>query len=402
MTPPLWLLIPFALLLLSLALGPLLAPQYWKSHRHQALVVLVIALPSFLWLVNAAPHDLQHALQEYGSFIALLGALYVAAGGVALTGDLAATPRINTTFLAVGAVLASVIGTTGASMMLIRPFLHTNAERDHTAHLTLFFIVIVSNCGGLLTPLGDPPLFLGYLHGVPFFWTLRLFPYWAITIGALLLMFYGWDRRAYARESARALARDAGAIIPLRLHGKISLCCLGGVVGSVFAPTPWRELFMVALATISWCAGSRAARRHNQFSWHPLQEIALLFAGIFITMTPALLLLTQYGTQRGVTTPGQFFWLTGALSSLLDNAPTYLTFFSLAHGTESSTKILEAISVGAVFFGANSYIGNGPNLMVKTIAEHRGFQTPTFFGYILRAALILFPIYAFIHWRFFW
>lgn len=397
---PLWTALPFVVLLLAIALGPVVAPHFWESNRNKALVGLLVSIPALVWLLPNAPKGLLHTLEEYAAFIALLGSLYVISGGIAISGDLRATPRVNSLFLALGAVLASLIGTTGASMILIRPFLRTNSERKNTAHLPLFFILIVSNCGGLLTPMGDPPLFLGYLLGVPFFWTLRLFPHWLFVVGSLLLIFYLGDRWAYRRESRQALREDRVSVEPLRLQGWSNLLFLGGVLYGIFLPSPWREVLMVHMGLLAYFLGSKGARSHNRFTWHPIVEIVILFAGIFITMVPALMLLKQHGTEFGITEPWQFFWLTGSLSALLDNAPTYVTFLSLAQSlglpggvAGVPEKILEAISVGAVFFGANSYIGNGPNFMVKAIADHSGFKTPSFFAYMGYAALILLPLY---------
>ena len=243
-----------------------------------------------------------------------------------------------------------------------------------------------------------------YLRGVPFFWTLRLLPHWAIVVGLLLLIFYLWDRRVYRRETKKALKKDRLSIEPLRLQGWRNLLFLGGVLYGFFLPAPWREILMVHMGFLAFFFGSKTARNHNRFTWRPIVEIAILFAGIFITMVPALMLLKQHGPEFGITKPWQFFWLTGALSALLDNAPTYVTFLSLAQGlglpgevVGVPEKILEAISLGAVFMGANSYIGNGPNFMVKAIADHSGFKTPSFFLYMVYAGVVLLPIYAIIH-----
>ena len=293
-------------------------------------------------------------------------------------------------------------------MKLIRPFLKTNSERKITAHLPVFFIFVVSNCGGMLTPLGDPPLFLGYLRGVPFFWTLKLFPIWAFTIGALLAIFFIWDSRAHRHETRKALAADRTHIQPIRLMGWSNVLFLGGVLYSVFLPSPWREILMIHMALLSLFFGSKKARHHNQFTWGPILEVAILFAGIFVTMVPALMILGERAAAFGVREPWHFFWLTGILSSFLDNAPTYLTFLSLGQGLHLPadlvgvpTKILEAISAGAVLMGANSYIGNGPNFMVKAIVDHAGFKTPSFFGYMWYAAKVLVPLYLLVHLIFF-
>ena len=405
---PLWSALPFILLLLAIAILPLVTPHFWQHDRNKGLVVLLLSLPVLVFLWREEPAAIFHTLHEYISFICLLGSLFVISGGISLRGDLLATPKVNTMFLAVGAILANLIGTTGASMVLIRAFLKTNSERKNTPHLPVFFIFVVSNCGGLLTPLGDPPLFLGYLRGVPFFWTLKLFPIWATMIGALLTVFYFLDRRAYRRESRKDLRLDRTHIQPLRLHGSVNLLFLGGVLYGVFLSSPWRELLMIHMALLSLFLGPKTARHENRFHWGPIVEVALFFAGIFVTMVPALMLLKEHGPEFGVTQPWHFFWITGTLSSFLDNAPTYLTFLSLGQGLGMAgdvvgvpSAILKAISVGAVFMGANSYIGNGPNFMVKAIADIYGFRTPSFFGYMLYAAKILVPMYLLITLIFF-
>lgn len=408
MTTPLWTAIPFACLLLSIAILPLVAHHFWESNRNKGIIAVLLSIPVLFWLIQHEPAAIGHTLTEYASFVCLLGSLFVISGGIAITGDLEGTPKANTILLAIGAVLANFIGTTGASMVLIRPYLKTNSERKVTAHLPVFFIFVVSNCGGLLTPLGDPPLFLGYLRGVPFFWTLKLFPVWLVTIALLLAIFLVWDSWAHRHETKKALAADRAHVRPIRLMGWRNVLFLGGVLYGVFLPTPWRELLMIHMAVLSILIGSKTARHYNRFTWGPIIEVAVLFAGIFVTMVPALMILEQQAPAFGVREPWQFFWLTGILSSFLDNAPTYLTFFSLGQGLRLPadivglpTKILEAISVGAVLMGANSYIGNGPNFMVKAIADHSGFKTPSFFGFMGYAVMVLTPIYAVVHLIFF-
>ncbi len=405
---PIWTAIPFVCLLLCIAIFPLAAPKLWESNRNKAFVAFLISLPILFWLVRHEPIAIFHTLKEYFSFICLLASLYVISGGIAVTGDLQGTPRANTFLLAIGAVLANLIGTTGASMVLIRPFLRTNTERKVTRHLPVFFIFIVSNCGGLLTPLGDPPLFLGYLRGVPFFWTLRLFPLWVVMIALLLLIFYIWDRIAYDRETAASIKADKSHVEPICIKGSLNFIFLIGVLCAVFFPTPSRELVMIIMALLSYFLGTKSARHYNLFKWGPIIEVAVIFAGIFITMVTALMLLKQYALEFGLVKPWQFFWATGALLGFLDNAPTYLTFLSVAQGLNLSPDIvgvpahfLVAISVGAVFMGANTYIGNGPNFMVKAIADHTGFKTPSFLGYMGYAACILFPLYLLVHFIFF-
>jgi Na+/H+ antiporter NhaD/arsenite permease-like protein len=403
LTAPLFTVVPFALMLLAIAVLPLVAGHFWDSNRNKAIVSTLLAVPMAVYLAGVYPEGLRHSTVEYISFIALLGSLYVVAGGVHVSGDLRATPRNNVLLLLAGGVLANLAGTTGASMLLIRVFLRTNSERRKTAHLPFFFILIVSNCGGLLTPLGDPPLFLGYLRGVPFSWTLSLTPYWLVAMTYLLGLFYWFDARAYAHEAAPDLARDDLEVRPLRVAGAFNFVLLGLVVAAIFMPTPARELAMLVCALVSLLLSPKEPRRLNEFSYGPIVEVAVLFAAIFVTMVPALALLEARGAELGLHAPWQFFLVTGALSSVLDNAPTYLTFFSAAQGLGLTSTgltvagvpeaLLSAISVGAVFMGANTYIGNGPNFMVKAIAEHSGYAMPSFFGYAGRAILVLAPVY---------
>lgn len=401
---------PFIILLVAIALLPFFFPHFWEKNRNKGLVAFILAAPTTFHLLSAHPEWLVHTLREYTAFIILGGALYVVAGGIDLEGDLKATPWINTTFLAIGSVLASLVGTTGASMVLIRVFLKTNQERRHTGHLPLFFIFIVSNMGGLLTPIGDPPLFLGFLRGVPFFWTLiHLFPIWALSNGILLVLFFLIDSRAYQKETPADLKKDAAAIEPLNLAGGINFLLLLGVVAGVFLPTPARECEMVVMALASVWLTPKKVRKNNGFNFHPLIEVATLFAAIFITMVPSLELLRFYAPQLGIVKPVHFFWFSGALSSFLDNAPTYLTFFSLAQGLHLpgpdiagvAPAILAAISAGAVMMGANTYIGNAPNFMVKAIADKAGFKTPSFIRYMFYSFLFLTPIYLLITFVFF-
>lgn len=402
---PLLAVLPFAAVLAGIAILPLAAPGFWDRNRNKALFSVLLAAPVALWLQLRTPGLLLHTAREYVSFLCLLGSLFVVAGGVHLAGDLRATPRVNTAILGIGAVLASVLGTTGASMLLIRLLLRTNAERRHTRHIPFFFILLVSNAGGLLTPLGDPPLFLGFLRGVPFGWTLRLLPIWLAAVAYLLALFYWTDRRAYARESAADLAKDVANLEPLRIFGRSNLLWLAVIVFSVFLASPVRELVMVAAAGASMLMGDRSAREKNAFHFGPIAEVAILFAGIFVTMAPALLLLEQKGPALGLVAPWHFFFVSGALSSVLDNAPTYLTFLTTAQSTASAlglaadivsvpASLLAAVSAGSVLMGANTYIGNGPNFMVKSMAESSGYRMPSFGRYALTAILILSPVYA--------
>jgi Na+/H+ antiporter NhaD/arsenite permease-like protein len=405
----LWVL-PFAALLLAIAVLPLLAARFWDSNLRKLVVSFVLGVPVLGLYLSHHPQALVHAGLDYASFIVLLGSLFVISGGVLLDGDLPATPRTNTAFLAAGSVLASLLGTTGASMLLIRPLLRTNSERKHVTHTVVFFIFLVSNIGGCLTPLGDPPLFLGYLQGVPFAWTLRLAPAWALATGLVLLVYFGWDTRAYARESTADRRLDRLAVKPLRVAGGENLLLLLGIVAAAaFLAAPWREAAMVGLALLSLRRTDPGLRKANHFSFHPILEVAAVFAGIFLTMLPALDLLRARGAALGVRAPWQFFWATGALSSFIDNAPTYLTFLALAQGLGQEGQvvgvphsILVAISLGAVFMGANTYIGNGPNFMVRSIAEGRGVKMPGFLGYMAYSGTVLLPVFGIVTAVFFW
>jgi Na+/H+ antiporter NhaD/arsenite permease-like protein len=405
---PFFLVLPFLLMLLSIAILPLTLVHWWEKNANKALIALALGLPIaayFLFQGEAGWRSVHHALVEYVEFIILLGSLYIISGGIVLQGNLRATPLVNSCFLGLGTLLASLMGTTGASMLLIRPLLHTNAERRHVQHTVVFFIFLVSNIGGCLTPLGDPPLFLGYLRGVPFAWTFSLWPAW-FGLSAVLLVVYGvWDTVLYARETAFARQRDRALIVPLRVRGSVNFLFLGLVVLAVAAvSTPWRSLLMLAAALGSLMVGKPALRAANKFSYAPIIEVAVLFIGIFLTMIPALELLRHHSGTLGVDTPAKFFWSTGVLSSFLDNAPTYVTFFEAARSQTSSAMEgpivagvrevwLQAISLGAVFMGANTYIGNGPNFMVKAVAEDAGVKMPSFFGYMCYSGLILLPLF---------
>ena len=429
---PLWSVVPFVGLLLSIALLPMVAAHWWHHTKNQFLVALGWAAPVFAWLAytaatdhgtlgHDAQHGLQHAVAEYVSFIALLGSLYVISGGILLRGDLEGKPLINTAFLAVGSVIANVIGTTGASMLLIRPVLRTNSERKHTWHIPLFFIFLVSNIGGALTPIGDPPLFLGYLRGIGFWWTLQnLWHIWLPTVILLLIMFFVLDTMQYRKEPKSAIREDSDNVVPLSIEGNLNFLLLAGVIASVLLLSPdaevhdfrhWyaREIAMFALTGASMVLTPRAIREGNDFNWNPILEVAALFMGIFVAMIPATVLLQANGAALGVTEPWQYFWATGSLSAFLDNAPTYVTFAAMACGTyefcetaeqlgplsthAESIRVLVAISLGSVFLGAGSYIGNGPNFMVRAIAEQSGYRMPSFFGYCAYAAAFLGPVF---------
>jgi Na+/H+ antiporter NhaD/arsenite permease-like protein len=310
--PSLFWVAPFAALLLGIAVLPLAAPHFWESNRNKLLVSAVLGLPVLALYAMHQPGAIGHMFEDYASFMILLGSLFVISAGVVLDGDLRATPRVNTIFLGLGALAASFVGTTGASMLLIRPLLRTNSERHRTVHTVVFFIFLVSNIGGSLTPLGDPPLFLGYLQGVPFTWTFGLLPEWLFTTGLLLAIYYAWDSRAISREDPPSLRADEAYTEPLRIQGKENLVWLAGIVASAaFLHAPWRELAMVTLAGISLARTPKALHEANHFSFHPMIEVAAVFAGIFATMIPALDLLREHGSQLGVAHEWQYFWATG-------------------------------------------------------------------------------------------
>jgi Na+/H+ antiporter NhaD/arsenite permease-like protein len=439
---PFWVL-PFVLLLLSIAVLPLVAEHWWHKNRNKAVVAALFAIPVAAYLLAIGPATrhastaaLRHEVEQYFSFIILLWALYTVSGGIVLRGDIQGRPLTNASFLALGAVLANLIGTTGASVLLIRPVLRINSQRRNRAHLPVFFIFLVSNLGGLLTPLGDPPLFLGFLNGVDFFWTLSLWPQWLVANGVVLAVFFVWDSWAYQGEAPAELAADAQQVEPLRVHGLQNLLFLAGILAAVLLQSPqvgrglqswlnqffacpdltlhrpWGELTMIAMGLLALLLTPRANRRANGFSWGAIVEVAVLFAGIFVTMVPALELLkghgAAWGKDLGLTEPAHYFWMTGLLSSFLDNAPTYLVFANMAAAgnelgwlTANKPAILAAISCGAVFMGANTYIGNGPNFMVKAIADSAGYKTPSFFGYMLYSGLVLLPTFALVTYLFF-
>jgi Na+/H+ antiporter NhaD/arsenite permease-like protein len=434
--------IPFAGMLLSIAILPLAAPKLW--HHHFGKIALGWALLFLLPFaaaagVGTAGAALVHALlAEYLPFIILLTALYTAAGGIYLRGNLHGTPALNVAIMAVGAVLASLMGTTGASMLLIRPLIRANDHRRHTAHVVVFFVFIVANIGGSLTPLGDPPLFLGFLKGVEFTWTMsHLAAPMVFCVAVLLVVFYALDSWFLKREGHPPRPDPTPDTKGFGVEGAINLLPLAGVVGLVLLSGAWkpgiawnvagtpvelpslvRDLGCLLLIALSLAITPRGVREKNAFSWAPMAEVAKLFVGIFLTMIPVLAMLRagEAGAfaavvrtvtdDAGQPIPAAYFWATGALSSFLDNAPTYLVFFNLAGGDPqvlmtSLAPTLAAISAGAVFMGANTYIGNAPNFMVKAVAEERGVPMPSFFGYMAWSGAVLLPLFALVTWIWF-
>jgi len=427
--------IPFIGILLSIALFPLFAPEFWHHHfgKVTAFWAIVIAVPLLIIYKGAALHSFLHIMiADYVPFIILLWGLFTISGGILLKGSLRGTPIVNTIMIIMGTILASWMGTTGAAMLLIRPFLRANNYRKNRAFMVVFFIFLVANIGGALTPVGDPPLFLGFLHGVPFFWTFAILPHMILTALILLAIYFALDTYYYRKEGAKP-QMDEKDKEPIRLVGSYNFIFLAGVVGSVIFSglVDWGEVntlgihrsiqewvrdgFIILMGILSLIFTSTKIREDNEFTWFPIQEVAYLFAGIFITMTPCLLLLLA-GTKGAlgfivgaVKEPYHYFWVTGILSSFLDNAPTYLTFFTTALGKfytgipepiavskliAENPRFLMAISAGAVFFGANTYIGNAPNFMVRSIAEEAGTPMPSFFGYMLKYSIVfLVPVF---------
>lgn len=432
---PLWSMTPFAGMLLSIAVFPVLAPRFWHDHfgKISAFWSLLMVLPFLVVFKRAALHEVLHILlADYIPFIILLGALYTVLGGILLRGTMRGTPLVNTCMLAIGTLLASWMGTTGAAMLMIRPFLRANAHRKHRAFMVVFFIFLVANIGGSLTPLGDPPLFLGFLRGVPFFWTFSLLPHMAVAAALLLAVYAVMDIFFYKKEGSAVLAGDK-VKEPLRIEGGCNFLFLLGIIGAVLLSgiARWgevsllgihrnvqdivRDMLVLLLGLLSFSTTPRRVREENDFTWFPIKEVAILFAGIFLTMIPCLKIL-QVGPKgalavllESVREPSHYFWVTGILSSFLDNAPTYLTFLNTATGSfypgipesravavlvKEHPVFLMAVSAGAVFFGAATYIGNAPNFMVRSIAEESGVPMPSFFGYMIKySVLFLVPIF---------
>jgi Na+/H+ antiporter NhaD/arsenite permease-like protein len=410
-------LIPFVCQLLCIAVFPLTKLEHWwENNTHKLLVSLLLGLPVAGWLCfNGMTHELEHQMvYDYVPFILLLMALFVTTGGICIKGDLKATPLVNCAILTVGFLLASFMGTTGAAMLLIRLLLQTNSQRKYTTHTVLFFIAMVANCGGILTPLGDPPLFLLFQKGTPFGWFMGLAPEWLATGLLMLTVYFVMDSIFYKRESQERLKADEAEQEKVTVTGLINLVWLACVIlstmfiNSTYIPAmgehdaPFylkllREWIFILIIILSILTTKKAVRVNNNFAWTPILEVACVFCGIFATMVPALMYLQQHPLP--ITEPWQFVYCTGALSAFLDNAPTAMVFHATATTLSDpgasnlvagvSEPLLRAISMGAVFFGSMTYIGNGPNFMVKSIAEQNGFRMPSFFVYMFKFSLVV-------------
>ena len=409
-----WMTLPFILLLLAIAFGPVLNRRWWGKHYPKVSIGLGFLVAAYyVFLLDY--HRMAALGVEYFSFIVLIGSLFVASSCVFLRVERHATPLVNTLFLGAGAVFANLLGTTGASMLFIRPFLRINRPRPCGFHV-VFFIFAVSNIGGLLTPIGDPPLLLGYLNGIPFTWTItRLWPIWFFALGVVLATFWAMDTLSHRRWLRNGNLPTSG--VRFELIGKRNLVFLFLIVAAVFAETPVREIVMIVSAAAALSFTSQVTLRANEFDFAPIREVAILFAGIFATMAPALDWIALNAPRLGTGTPAQFYWAAGILSSVLDNAPTYLNFLSAALGMHQfslgnpeqvrilmadSERFVQAISAGSVLFGGITYVANGPNFMVKSIAERTGVRCPSFFGYMLKYSLpVLVPVYALVWLLFF-
>jgi len=417
---PAYMLIPFVAILLCIAVLPLTKfEEWWEENLHKLYVSLILGVPTGIWLcMNGMSHELEHQMiYDYVPFILLLMALFVTTGGICIKGDLKATPTINTIILAIGWVLASFMGTTGAAMLLIRLLIQTISERKYRYHTILFFIAVVANCGGLLTPLGDPPLFLLFQKGASFTWFFGLTPEWFVTGVLLLATYFAVDTYYYKKEPKENLALDEKQQTKLGFSGLINifwlLCVIAATmfINKTYIPAmgdheaPFylkllREWVFIAIIIASMLTTKKKVREDNNFSWTPILEVACVFCGIFATMTPALMFLSNMKEeiQQVLSEPWQYVYCTGILSAFLDNAPTAMVFNEMAPSGDiaglASEAFLKAISMGAVFFGALTYIGNGPNFMVKSIAEQSGIKMPSFFGYMFKFSLIVcLPIY---------
>ncbi len=416
---PLFTVIPFLLMLLSIAVFPLRWNHFWEKNRNKLIVAVVLSFPIIIYLLSAGLEEklFETMVFDYVPFIILLGSLFTITGGVFLDGDIEAKPSVNVVFMIIGAVLASFMGTTGAAMLLIRALIHTNKERKYKVHTILFFIGIVANCGGLLTPLGDPPLFMMYLRGAHFTWFFNLLPEWFVTNFLLIIIYFFVDSYYHKKEPKTAIESDRRVIRPIKISGKLNFVWLLGVILAVaFLNEQYlpfiksnhyykfiREAIILAMAVFSLMFTTKLTRESNNFTWEPIKEVGYLFLGIFITMVPCLLYLEYNAKSLGVILPQQFYYYSGLLSSFLDNTPTAVTFHSLALGLGISSgslvagipeEILKAISVGSVFFGSMTYIGNGPNFMVKAVAEENNIKMPSFFAYVYGfSLLVLLPVF---------
>lgn len=416
-------MLPFLIMLLLIATAPLVAERYWNSNRHKLASTLIVAVPTAIYLICSGLGDeLAHQIfSDYVPFIILLLALFVVTGGIRITGDITASPFVNSVILLIGFVLSSFMGTTGAAILLIRPLLEINRQRTHKTHTVLFFIAMVANAGGILTPLGDPPLFLLYLRGAPFTWFMNLLPEWLFTGACLLAIYFVCDSIMVRKEPLEAMVTDLVDYKPIRIKGKLNFVWFAMILLSViflneryipamsrndtfFLVRYLREMALGVVIALSMRFTPERIRKENHFSWSPIIEVGVLFIGIFTTMTPALLYLQAHATDVGLTMPWQFYYSTGLLSSFLDNSPTAVAFHSVAAGLYPEAlpefiagipePLMKAISLGAVFFGSMTYIGNGPNFMVKAIAERDGVRMPGFFGYMQKFSLIvLLPVY---------
>lgn len=422
---PFYALIPFVLMLGAIAVLPLVAHRFWESNRNKLIISLLLGVPVCIWLLaEGLSHELMHSMvYDYIPFIILLGSLFVISGGIFVDGNIEAKPKTNVIILAIGAVLASFMGTTGAAMLLIRPLISTNKERKFKVHTILFFIATVANCGGLLTPLGDPPLLMMYLRGAPFTWFFGLLPEWFLVNGLIILIYFFVDSHFYRKEDPEAMARDRDNYRPIKIRGGQNFIFLAGVVLSVAFLNPMtidfmkaghytsftREGMILLMGLLSLRYTKQETRVANRFTWEPIIEVAYLFLGIFATMVPCLVYLELNAASLGIDTPTLFYYATGGLSGFLDNTPTAVTFYSLAHGLVEQNPamianvgtvagipevFMVAISTSAVFFGAMTYIGNGPNFMVKAIAESEGIKMPDFFSYMIKFSIIvLLPLF---------
>jgi Na+/H+ antiporter NhaD/arsenite permease-like protein len=406
----LWTTLFFVALILAMAVIPLICRTWWR--KWYALVTATIAVPCVVVVGFIDAGALPGVAEEYVSFIFLIGSLYIISGGIDVEIPARGRPGSNVLFLLTGAVMANVLGTTGASVVLIRPLLRANSWRKHVVHVFVFFIFIVSNIGGMLTPLGDPPLFLGYLQGVPFFWTLKLFPVWGVSVGVLLGVFWLLDRHQIRREdeAGSALPIDGAQHHKFELHGAWNIVLLSFVIASLFLPQMIRTGVIIVAVLLSILMTPTAIRKRNHFTYHPILEVAILFAGIFVTLIPVQACVQSFHIPVSALSPMTCFWGAGGFSSILDNAPTYLIFFNVAREASGAVStgvagvpesLLTAIASGCVMMGANTYIGNGPNLMVKAMCEDEGLTMPSFLGYMGWAALGLGPLYVLVSWLFF-